>query len=134
LTNPADTAKYMNPRLTKRDYALIKGALRRVFARSELHHKVLNKAIIQHSDPERPRVKTWILCPVCNKPEAKSYCVVDHISPAIKITETLYDLTLQTLQDRIWCEEDNLQPICKSCHKVKTLAENRERRKNRKNK
>ncbi len=118
-----------NPRITKKDLALIKGALRRVFARSELRHAVIRKALVEHSDPLRPRVKSWALCAVCGKPEAKSYIVVDHKQPVIELTASLEEYCLQTLADRIWCIESNLQAICPSCHKLKTKLENAQRRK-----
>lgn len=117
-----------NPRLTNKDKALLKGAIRRVFSRSELHHRIINSAIISHSDPKRPRVKTWCLCPTCKKPDAKSYFVVDHINPVIKINETIYDLEPDLVIDRVWCEENNLQPICKICHLLKSRGENKLRR------
>lgn len=119
-----------NPRLTKKDLALIKGALRRAFARSELHHKVLNKANVAHSDPSRPKVKGWRQCPVCKKIDAKSNFVVDHIQPVLKIGTSYYDYSVQELCDMIWSEESNLQAICKEpCHSSKTKTENAERRK-----
>lgn len=127
-----------NSRITKKDFALIKGALRRVFARSELHRRVIAKTIVEVVDSTRPRVKTWCLCPMCETLTPKSYMVVDHISPVIRITSSLEELRLednavQKLTDLIWCEESNLQAICeKSCHKAKSRLENAQRRKNKK--
>lgn len=117
-----------NPRLTKKDKELLKGAIRRVFSRSELHHKIIASAVIQHKDVTRPKVKTWCICPSCQKPDAKSYFVVDHINPVIKIEETAYELEPDTIIDRVWCEENNLQPICQKCHKIKSASENKLRR------
>lgn len=119
----------MNPRITKKDLALIKSSLRRAFARSELHKRVLDSANVQHSDPSRPKVKGWRQCPACKKIDAKSNFIVDHIQPVLKLGTSYYDYSVQELCDLIWSEESNLQAICKSpCHEAKTKAENKERR------
>ena len=124
-----------NPRILKRDLSLVKGALRRAFARSELHRRVLDSANVVHSDPSRPRVKGWQKCPQCQKIDAKSNFIVDHITPVIKIGTNYWDYSVQELADLIWCEETNLQPLCKSpCHDEKTKAENSLRRKHKKDK
>lgn len=120
----------MNPRITKRERALIKGALRRVFSRSELRQKVLSTADIQHSDPIRPRVKKWSRCPVCTKPTAKYEMAVDHIDPVVPTTTSFELMSLDTVVDRIWCLEIGLQPICPLCHDRKTKQEREERKLN----
>lgn len=117
-----------NPRITKRDKALIKGDMRRAFARSELHRRVLDRAQVEHYDPKRPRVKRWCRCAVCSNLDARSYMAVDHIDPVIKLDSCLEEMTLQELADRLWCIESNLQAICKSCHCVKTKGESSIRR------
>ena len=118
----------MNSRITPRERGLLKGALRRVFSRSELRRKVIDASIIKHSDPSRPKVKTWCLCTTCEILEAKSYMEVDHKDPVVPIKSTLEDMTWDEVVDRIWCEAGNLQPICKQCHKTKTKEEQKQRR------
>ena len=119
----------MNPKLTPRERGLLKGALRRTFARSDLRNKALNNSIIaNHTDPSRPRVKTWVKCAECGKPEAKSYAVVDHITPVIPIDSSFEDMSLDAVVDRLWCELDLLQVLCDTCHTAKTKAENKQRR------
>lgn len=117
-----------NPRLTKKDLALIKGALRRAFARSDLHRKVLDSANVQHEDKSRPKVKGWRRCPQCKKIDAQSYFVVDHILPVVKPGKHYWDYSVQEMADLIWSEETNLQPLCKiPCHEAKTESERLER-------
>jgi 5-methylcytosine-specific restriction endonuclease McrA len=127
-----------NPRITAKDKMLIWGALRRVFARSELHKSIVDESIVQHSDPERPRVKTWSRCAGCGKPEAKSYMDVDHISPTTPLTITTKDfiqtLTIDQMADILWSERNNLQILCPLCHNSKSQAENAQRRANKKRK
>ena len=119
-----------NPRITKRDRGLIKGALRRVFSRSELRNKVITASLVEHSDPSRPRVKKWGLCAGCNKPEARSYLIVDHISPLIPIGSSFEEMSLDVVVDRLWCVENNLQVLCISCHDEKNKQERKARKKN----
>lgn len=118
-----------NPRITKKEQGLIKGSLRRVFSRSDLRRAVIEASIIQHSDSTRKLVKTWCRCNICSQPEAKSNMVVDHISPVIRIEESLDAMEATELVDRLWCERNNLQAVCEDCHKVKTKEENAARRK-----
>lgn len=118
----------MNPRITPKERNLIKGAIRRVFSRSDLRRAVIGSCIVVHNDPSRPRVKTWCLCPSCKGFIPKSYMQVDHIIPVIKVTESLESLTWDEVVDRLWCEYTNLKAICITCHTLKTKEENRARR------
>lgn len=119
----------MNDRITPKDRNTIKGNLRRAFARSELHKAVLNEAVVQWSDPARPRVKTWCQCNVCKRPEARSYCVVDHVLPVIPVDSSFEALGADATIERLWCDKANLQCICPECHDIKTKAEKAERKK-----
>lgn len=117
-----------NPRLTKKDINLIKAALRRAFSRSDLRNQVINDAVIRHADPTRPKVKTWCKCNICGQPEAKSYCVVDHIDPFVKIGEQFEDQPLHVSVNRLWCVKDNLQCLDTGCHDKKSAEEREKRR------
>lgn len=121
-------------KLNHSDMLLLKAALRRFFSRSDYRKEAVDKliALPKHSDPERSRVRYWFKCPVCLKPEAKSNFQVDHIEPVLRITETIDDLDIHTLLDRIICEKGNLQPICKNCHFAKSGSERKLRAAHRK--
>ncbi len=119
----------MNKKLTNRERGLIKGALRRIFARSDLRNEAINKTIMkEHIDTTRPRVKTWCRCPECKLPQAKSNLVVDHIKPIVGIMETFESMSLDEFVDRLWCDISNLSAICYECHDIKTKEENKLRR------
>lgn len=118
----------MNPRINKKDKGLIRGGMRRVFARSELRLSVIAAAIIAHTNSSRVRVKTWVRCNGCRKPIPKSYVVVDHILPVIKIEEHQDQVGWDEFIDRLWCSADNLQVLCEPCHLRKSLDENKLRR------
>ena len=54
---------------------------------------------------------------------------IDHIEPIIPITgHDSYD----NIIDRLLCELDGFQVICKPCHKLKTDIENQDRREHKK--
>jgi 5-methylcytosine-specific restriction endonuclease McrA len=116
-----------NPKDAK-ERNLIKGALRRVFSRSNLRREALAKHDISFSDPLRPRVTRWSWCGECGILEPTYKMEVDHKKPVIEVNETMDDLTWDELIGRIWCDIGNLSPVCKDCHKIKTKKENKERR------
>ena len=118
----------MNKRITPKERNLLKGAIRRVFSRSELRRRIIEASVVQHSDPKRKRVKTWCICAICGKPEAKSNMQVDHLDPIIPIHLTLEEMSWDTVIDRTWCQENNLQAVDKNCHKLKTKEEQKTRR------
>jgi len=117
-----------NPRITTKELGLIKGALRRVFSRSDLRRSIIEAAIIPHTDLSRPRVKSWGLCAVCKKPTPKSYLVVDHILPLVPLDQAFEEMSMDTFLDRLWCDPSNLQPICPEDHLQKSKEENKIRR------
>lgn len=52
----------------------------------------------------------------------------DHIDPVIPIDRTQQSMTLDELSDRIFCEIDNIQILCKDCHDIKSKLENLDRK------
>lgn len=118
-----------NPRITKKEQGLIKGCIRRVFGRSDLRRIVMDSHIVKgYSDLKRKKVKYWIKCVECGEMEAKSNIQLDHKDPVIPINRSFEEMTLDEVVDRQWCEASNLQPMCHACHHKKTGAENKERR------
>jgi hypothetical protein len=111
-------------RVSKKDKNLIKGAMRRIFSRSELRNKVADSVSVpNHYEPTRPRVTKWSRCPVCTELTPTYLIQIDHKEPIIPLDSEISKMTLDEIAERIWCEESNLQAICKSCHEIKTTAE-----------
>jgi 5-methylcytosine-specific restriction endonuclease McrA len=52
---------------------------------------------------------------------------VDHIDPIVPVDSALEVMSWDTVIDRTWCEENNLQAICTECHDEKTAKERKER-------
>ncbi len=123
-----------NKHITPKERGLIKGALRRVFSRSELRKQAIDASRIEHADPERPRVTKWSRCPSCKEPVATYQMEVDHIAPVVPVDSALEHMTADELVNRIWCEPNNLLAICKPCHYTKGKQEASLRRQNKKGK
>lgn len=117
-----------NTRITSKERGLIKGALRRVFSRSELRQRAIARSRIEHKDDSRPRVTKWSQCVGCNKKVPQYKMEVDHIQPVIPIFSSLEEMNFNDIIDRLWCDEEGLVAICPDCHKVKTSEENKTRR------
>lgn len=111
-----------------KERGLVKGALRRVFSRSELRKQALASNDVTHSDPTRPRVTKWSYCSTCGTIEPRYLMQIDHEQPLVPIDKSLEDMSWDEVVERTWCDLDNLKPVCKPCHKEKTKVENKERR------
>lgn len=123
----------MNPRMTKKELNLLKGAIRRVFSRSDLRREAIAKVVLPHySDPTRPRVKKWVLCEECKLPTPAYQAQVDHILPIVPIDTSFELMSIDALVNNLWCESNNLQVLDKACHNKKCKEENRIRRLNKK--
>lgn len=120
----------MNNRISAKERGLLKGAIRRVFSRSDLRRKVVESARIEHIDTSRPRVKKWGQCSDCKQPTALYQMQIDHRDPIVPVDTTLEAMSWDTVVNRVWCEENGLAAVCKSCHTIKTKQENATRRKN----
>ena len=51
----------------------------------------------------------------------------DHINPVIEPGKKTKDLTFDEIIDRMFCEKDNIQCLCKTCHDKKTEEERTKR-------
>ena len=58
-------------------------------------------------------------CAICSGEFTSTNVQVDHIVPIGR------DLDWNTFIEALFCEKDNLQVLCKSCHKEKTKSENK---------
>lgn len=110
--------------------SVIRGALRRAFARSPIVLEVM-----QASRRESPRYKkdgtrhkkNWVQrqCEVCDAWVSSSKIVADHIEPVVSVDDGFQDWN--EFVARLWCDPKNLQRICHTCHDKKTQEERIER-------
>jgi hypothetical protein len=60
--------------------------------------------------------------PLIRASESKSL-QMDHISPVVPYDSSTKEMSLDEMLPRVYCNEDNLQYICKACHKEKSSRE-----------
>lgn len=106
----------------------MKGAVRRVFSRSELRRQVIEKYSIEHHDESRPRVTKWVYCEECGLIFPRYLAEVDHLEPVVPLDKNLEDMTWTELVDAVWCDINNLRVVDKDCHKAKSKIERLERK------
>ena len=73
------------------------------------------------------RLAEHYLCASCGGFFIARDVQVDHIEPVVSPQEGFQDWW--TYMNRLYCEADNLQVLCKPCHKEKTAEERKERKK-----
>ena len=107
-------------RLTEAGYwGLLRGALRRQSMYWKVRGDCLDAAKVPYTgDNKRRRVS--FVCAICKERFKRDDVQVDHIVPAGSLKT--YD-DVKGFVERLLCEIDNLQVLCKPCHNVKTKEE-----------
>jgi len=101
-------------RWTKARYeSFIRSALRRASLRWPVRQDVLKKARRPYTGPNTQQ-KWEYVCACCHKWVMGKETHIDHITPCGSLRP------LDKFVDTLFCEADNLQVICKKCHKTKT--------------
>lgn len=70
-----------------------------------------------------PRGGAQWRCVKCKKYVGAKQIEKDHIEPIIPLDRKATDMTWDELIERLYCAEENIQLLCKDCHKKKTSAE-----------
>ena len=109
-----------------RKNSFIKSALRN--ARWPVKYVALvNARVGKRTNPETGRQAMFHKCADCGGEFVAKEVVADHIVPVVLTTG--FD-SWDGVIDRLFCEVEGFQCLCKECHGVKTKAENAERRAN----
>lgn len=108
----------------------VRGAIRRVFARSPVKREVLmaSRREVPKYNADNTRSKkdaVQYLCSVCETWTKSTAVSVDHIEPVVGVDEGFVDYN--TFVARVFCPKENLQVICDGCHDKKTYRERIER-------
>ena len=77
-----------------------------------------------------PEYKTLMKCYICGEKYDRSEVQVDHIVPVVD--PSLGQIDWNHYIHGLFCDQSNLGVCCKSCHYIKTQAENQERKISRK--
>lgn len=116
-----------NGTMTESQYwSFIRSGLRNKSRRWAPIYTTLNKAK-RPSKSKNKRLKFEYQCNECKKWKPNSEVAVDHIKPAGSLTCGAH---LEEFVNTLFCEMDNLQVLCKDCHKIKTEQEKEDRKKN----
>lgn len=106
----------------------IKGAIRRIFRLSPWMKIALQGARIEKvktlkdgSIAKKPDV--YYKCSMCKGEFKQKDVQVDHVVPVVPPDKTIQDMSYDEIVDRIFCDLNNLQVLCKSCHDIKTKEE-----------
>lgn len=100
--------------------SFLRSGLRQKSRRWKPIYDCLNAAKRPSKDKKNKRLKWQYQCAMCKKWKAGSEVSVDHILPAGSLRE-LSDLP--EFVRRLFCEIDNLQVLCASCHTKKTAQD-----------
>lgn len=103
-------------------------ALRAASRRWPVKWKVLKDALVgKEINTATGKLAQHYKCTLCGNIFPAKEVVVDHIDPVVSPTKGF--VSWDDYIERMFCEADGLQVLCKSCHKVKTNEE-RQCRKN----
>lgn len=108
--------------------SFVKSALRSASQRWPPKYKALKKASVgKKINWKTARLAQHFKCASCNKEFPQKEVQVDHIVPIIDPIKgfTSWDDVIKNM----FCEEDNLQVLCKGCHQIKSTAEKAARKK-----
>lgn len=110
--------------------SVIRGALRRAFARSPHVKSKMDESrreIPRYKNDGSRHKKNFVQrqCELCKEWCSSSKMAVDHITPVVSVDEGFQDWN--EFVDRLWCDNSNLQRLCDTCHDAKTQKEKIER-------
>lgn len=108
--------------------SFVTSALRAASRRWPPKYKALKEAFVgKKVNAKTGKMAMHYECSACKEQFVAADVQVDHINPVVdpKTGFTSWDVFI----DRMFCEIDGLQVMCKPCHKVKTDQEKLERKK-----
>lgn len=109
--------------------SFVKGGLRSASQRWPPKYRVLSESCIgTQVNPKSGRLAKFYRCNKCKDAFPAKDVEVNHIDPVIPITG--FD-SWDGVIERMFCEKDKLEVLCKPCHKIVTKEENTERKNDR---
>lgn len=107
-------------------YSFIRSGLRQKYSRWGPRYDVLEAARRPSKSKTNPRLKWEFKCAKCRGWHAQKDVEVDHITPVGSLRS--FD-DLPGFAERMFCEQDGLRVVCRSCHQKITNAERLEKKK-----
>lgn len=110
--------------------SFIKSALRTASVRWPPRYETLSEAFAGSKiNPESGRMAKHYKCASCKKEFPAKNIEVNHIEPVVPIEGFT---TWDDIIERMFCEKEGLEALCKECHKERTKEENAKRKEYRK--
>lgn len=110
-----------------RYHSFVKGGLRSASQRWPPKYKALNEACVgQKINPKSGRLAKFYTCNICKEDFPAKQVEVNHIIPVIPVTG--FD-SWDGVVERLFCEADKLEVVCRPCHKNISKQENINRKK-----
>lgn len=107
--------------------SFVTSALRAASRRWPPKYKALKEAFVgKKTNKKTGKLAMHYKCAKCKKLFVAADVQVDHILPVVSTSEGF--VGWDSFIDRIFCEIENLQVLCKPCHKVKTEEEKLQRK------
>ena len=107
-------------------HSFVVSALRYAFRKWPPKYEALKEAFTKvQTNSSSGRLARHFKCAICKKQFPQALVQVDHISPIIDPKKGFVDWN--TFIERLFCEKEKLQILCKPCHKIKTNEEKQER-------
>lgn len=104
----------------------VKSGLRSASQRWPPKYKVLNAAFVgSYKNPTSGRMAKFYRCNKCQDKFVMKDVEVNHITPVIPLSG--FD-SWDGVIERLFCEKEGLEVLCKPCHKEITQQENKERK------
>src|SRR6187402_278263 len=111
-----------------RYHSFVKGGLRSASQRWPPKYQTLNDACVgQRINPKSGRLAKFYKCNQCKHDFVAKEVEVNHIIPVVPVTG--FD-SWDGIVERLFCEKELLEVVCKDCHKSITKIENTERKLN----
>jgi len=108
--------------------SFIKSALRAASQRWPPRYAVIKAAFVgKRTNPASGRIASFYKCNACKNDFPLKDVQVNHIIPVVPVTGFT---TWDEIIERLFCEQDGLELLCKPCHSTITKSENEERKKN----
>ena len=109
--------------MDKKDKLRIMNHIRLAFRVSDL----FKSAFIVDPNVKGPRGGKLYSCMICSEDFLMKDIQIDHIIPIVPYGMKKLDMSLDHYADKIFCDPDNLQPLCKDCHHKKSMSEKNKR-------
>ena len=108
--------------------SFVTSALRAASRRWPPKYKALKEAFVgRQVNAKTGKLAMHYTCAECKKLFVATDVQVDHIKPVVDPKKGF--VSWDSFIDRMFCEIENLQVMCKPCHKIKTDQEKLERKK-----